>query len=79
MLISTVCVVAVVAVETEFNVPIVEAIFVSILNIDVVDLVISFSVVGDIENGFTETGTCVGVFDGIVVDLMVVKIVDCTV
>ena len=79
MLISAVCVVAEVAVETGFNVPIVEAIFVSILNIDVVDLVISFSVVGDIENGFTDTGTCISVFDGIVVDFTVDKIVDSTV
>ena len=79
MLISAVCVVAVVAVETGFNVPIVEAIFVSSFNVDVVDLAICFIVVGDIENGFTETGTCVGVFDGIVVDLMVVEIVNGTV
>ena len=79
MLISAVCVVAEVAVETGFNVPIVEAIFVSSFNVDVVDLAICFIVVGDIENGFTETGTCVGVFDGIVVDLMVVEIVNGTV
>ena len=79
MLISAVCVVGEVAVETGFNVPIVEAIFVSSFNVDVVDLAICFIVVGDIENGFTETGTCVGVLDGIVVDLMVVEIVNGTV
>ena len=78
-LILLVWVVAVIVVETRSIVPIFDSIVLSEFNILLVEVDMSVVEVWDVEKGFTETGTSVLVFSGIIVDFAAVNTVDTTV